>query len=208
MTTQPLSPLTMLLSRHTRRREFITLLGSGAVAWPFNGRASQLAQPEQPVIGFLNDPSPDQWPRVAAAFSRGLGDAGYVEGRNVAFTYRWTAGRRDHLPELAADLARTNVAVIVASGHTAAGLPRAPQRQSFRSSSSPPTTRSNSAWSAAWTSRAATPLACTLWSLMRMSGYGRTYCGSWFHAANSLPLWRGAAFPRSMIGVSSSRQAA
>ena len=107
-----------------RRREFITLLGGAAVAQPFAARA-QLTPAEQvalPVIGFLNDLSPDQWSPALTALRRALSDAGYVEGRNVAFTYRWTERRREQLPTLAADLVRARVAVIVASGHTAAAM--------------------------------------------------------------------------------------
>ena len=74
------------------------------------------------MIGFLNDLASDQWPPVLAAFRKGLGEAGYIEGQNVAFSYRWTEGRRDRLAALAADLVRSNVAVIITSGDTAAAL--------------------------------------------------------------------------------------
>ena len=107
-----------------QRREFITFLGSAAAVWPFSVRA-QFAPAEQvvlPVIGFLNDLSPDRWSPAITALRRALSDAGYIEGRNVAFTYRWTEGRRERLPTLAADLVRARVAVIVASGHTAAAM--------------------------------------------------------------------------------------
>lgn len=77
---------------------------------------------KQVTIGFLNDLSPDQWGPALSGFRRGLGEAGYVDGENVAFAYRWTEGHRNHLPELAADLAQSNVAVIVASGDTPAAL--------------------------------------------------------------------------------------
>src|SRR5947199_1092820 len=98
-----------------RLREIITLLGGAAVAQPFAAR-SQPTPAEQdalPVIGFLNDLSPDQWSPALTALRRALSDAGYVEGRNVAFTYRWTERRREQLPTLAADLVRARVAVIV-----------------------------------------------------------------------------------------------
>src|SRR4051812_6077248 len=106
-----------------RRRDFISFLGGAGAAWPLAARA-QLAQAEEvlPVIGFLNDLSPDRWSPAVTALRRALSDAGYVEGRNVAFTYRWTDGRRERLPALAADLTRAKVAVIVASGHTAAAM--------------------------------------------------------------------------------------
>jgi putative ABC transport system substrate-binding protein len=83
---------------------------------------SQAQEPAQAVIGFLNDLSPDQWGPALSGFRRGLSEAGYVDGENVAFVYRWTEGHRDRLPELAADLARSNVAMIVANGDTAAAL--------------------------------------------------------------------------------------
>jgi putative ABC transport system substrate-binding protein len=85
----------------------------------------QLAQADQPAraeIGFLNDLSPDQWQPAMTGFRRGLSEAGYVEGQNVTFVYRWTEGRRDSLPDLAGGLARANVSLIVSSGDTAAAL--------------------------------------------------------------------------------------
>ena len=101
-----------------RRREFITLL-SGAAAWPYVARAQQ---PTMPVIGFLRPGSPEGGAYVVAAFRKGLREIGYVEGLNVAIDYGWAQSNDDPLPQLAADLVRRGVAVIVTPGSTPAAL--------------------------------------------------------------------------------------
>jgi putative ABC transport system substrate-binding protein len=95
-----------------RRRDFITLLGSGAAAWPLAARAQQ---PTVPVIGFLGSDSPDIYADRLRAFGQGLKDAGYIESGNVAIEYRWAKGHNEELPALAADLVRLRPAVLVAS---------------------------------------------------------------------------------------------
>src|SRR5262245_19105710 len=105
MTTQHLSLLTMLLSRHTRRREFITLLG-GATTWPLAARAQQSAMP---VVGYLNFGSPESDAPRLTGLRRGLSQTGYVEGRNLVIEYRRAGNQADRLPALAAYLVQLRV---------------------------------------------------------------------------------------------------
>jgi putative tryptophan/tyrosine transport system substrate-binding protein len=101
-----------------KRREFITLLG-GAAAWPLAARAQQTAMP---VVGYLGSTTPVMSTKRLAAFRKGLRDAGFEEGQNVAIEFRWADGHEERMPELVADVIRRGVAVIVAPASTAGAL--------------------------------------------------------------------------------------
>jgi putative tryptophan/tyrosine transport system substrate-binding protein len=100
-----------------QRRKFVALLSSAAAVWPFAVYGQQSAMP---VVGFLNAASPQGFPRQLAAFLKGLGEAGYIDGRNVVIQYRWAEGHNDRLPAMAADLVRNQVTVIAATSTPAA----------------------------------------------------------------------------------------
>jgi putative tryptophan/tyrosine transport system substrate-binding protein len=95
-----------------KRREFISLLGGAAAAWPLTGHTQQMSLP---VVGFLNSASADGYASMAAAFRQGLKETGYGEENNVAIEYRWAENQYDRLPALAADVVSRRVTAIFAN---------------------------------------------------------------------------------------------
>ena len=93
-----------------RRRDFLTLLGGVAAAWPLPARAQQ---PAMPVVGFLHNTSPGQWTPFVDAFRMGLRDGGYIDGQNVGMEFRWAEGHDERMPAMAADLVSRQVTIIV-----------------------------------------------------------------------------------------------
>ena len=96
-----------------RRREFITLLGGAAAAWPL---AAWAQQPGSPIVGFTSARGPEDSGYLVDAFRAGLAEGGFIEGQNVAIEFRWARGQYDRLPALAADLVSRRVNVLVAIG--------------------------------------------------------------------------------------------
>src|SRR6185312_770068 len=93
-------------------RDFITLLGATAVAWPVSVRSQQAAS----IIGFVSSRAPGESASVITAFRQGLSETGFVEGRNLAIAFRWAEGRYDRLPALMTELINLRVSVLFAAG--------------------------------------------------------------------------------------------
>ena len=154
-------PPTLLATRRRgdrmKRREFITLLGGAAAAWPLAARAQQPAK--LPTIGFLGASTPSTESQWIAAFVQRLRELGWIEGRTVAIEYRWAEGRSERFAEIAAEFVRLKVDVIVTAG-TARSSRQSRRHRSSRSCSRWRETRSAPAWSRVWRDRAATSPAC------------------------------------------------
>ena len=140
-----------------RRREFIAVLGSGAVAWPLAARAQQPAK--VPTIGFLGAGTPSADTLWAAAFVQRLRELGWVEGRTVAIEYRWAENRSDRYAEIAVEFVQLKVAVIVTYA-TAPVIAAKKATSVIPIVFAQPGTRSAAVWSRVWRDRAATSLAC------------------------------------------------
>src|SRR3954451_12404712 len=128
-----------------RRRHLLLLLAGAMTA----GRALRAQQKAMPVIGFLGSTSPGPFEPLLTAFHQGLSEAGYIGGQNVAIEYRWAEGHYDRLPELAADLVTSKVAVIVTSGSAAPVLAAKAATAEIPIDSLPAVIRSGPDWSLA-----------------------------------------------------------
>ena len=155
-----------------RRRAFITLLGGAAAAWPLSARSQQ---PAMPLVGVLHSGSAAAFVPFMVAFRRGLEEAGFTAGQNVAFEYRWAENQYDRLPAMAAELVRRQPAAIYAGGSVR--RPRRP-RLRYRSCSQPARIRSRLALSLASTSRAAMSLESPC-STLNSGRNGWSCCASW-----------------------------
>ena len=122
-----------------RRREFLLLINGAATIWSMTARAQQRTMP---VVGFLDPTSLDKYAPFVAAFRNGLSEVGFVEDRDVTIEYRWAEGKYDRLPMIAADLVKRQVAVIVATGITAARAAKA--ATTATTSTSPPSSAASS----------------------------------------------------------------
>jgi putative ABC transport system substrate-binding protein len=103
-----------------KRREFITLIGGGAAAFPLSVRAQQTST--IPVVGFLHGGSQAPYAQMVSAFQKGLSETGFDDGRNVVIEYRWADGNYDRLPELADELVKRHIAVLYTSGGSVSAL--------------------------------------------------------------------------------------
>ena len=138
-----------------KRRDFITLIGGAAAAWPLAARAQQ---PAMPLVGYVNSGTAGANVKNIAAFRAGLTEAGFVEGQNVAIEFLWAENQFDRLPALVTGLINRPTAVIISQQPLRRCAPR-PRPRQFRLSLQPAAIRSGTAWSRAWRGPAVMSLA-------------------------------------------------